>query len=61
MFGLKRRMLIGLLVSLGLLGGIAGSQVHASHLSQSGPHIQYVAGEGGPSWPTTPSETISGL
>lgn len=59
MFGLKRRMLIGLFVSLGFLGAIAGSQIHAGHLSQPGSRIQHVAGEGGPSWPTANSMDIS--
>jgi hypothetical protein len=51
MLGVKRRILIVLLVSVGLFAGVAGSRMNALHLAKSGPTIQHVAGDGGPIWP----------
>jgi hypothetical protein len=48
---LKRRILIGLLVSAGLFAGVVGSHLNGGHLAKSGPAVQHVAGDGGPVWP----------
>ena len=58
MFGLRRRMLVGLFVSLGCLGSIAGFQMHAHHLAQVGPRVQHVAGDGQPPWPPASMSVI---
>jgi hypothetical protein len=52
MFGLKRGVLIGLLVSVGLFAGVAGTHMNAGHLAGA-TTVQHLAGDGGPIWPPT--------